>query len=258
MKLAEVMLEVARTITDVYDGLATSGSTTYLVDTMNRYPADHWAGGTAWVTSGSTITCEAVKTHTENKLTFENAIPAVSANDPYSVCQGHYFPKHSLAQAINLALSEVRVTAADTTLTTVSAQETYTLPIGVNDVRRVEIAQSLTAPYDYKVHYQWATTGNTLFFGANVPSQTGYKIRIWYACRHPQVDATDEIDGGVNYEWLKWSGVVNALRRSIEIIKKDNPTLLDLLNEAKQKEGLHMMSKSNLIPRDPRHNSWSS
>jgi hypothetical protein len=252
--LTAVMLDVAREIGIVREGAATAASTTSLTDSVLSDPPEQYNGGTLWVTSGSAMgAIRRVTRFGEGAFNWTVALPGIQAGDTYAAARP-FMSMQDIRQAVLSALSDTNVSLTDTSLAVVSGQEEYTLPSGVADVRRVEVAASAAAPYGYTRNYSWTTQAGILIFDrSKAPTSTGYKIRLWYVGRHPIIDVAGIVNDGVNLNWLKWSAVTNAWRTYISATRKDNPTAQDLFNEAKMNEaGLRARQYSTPpLPRDP-------
>jgi hypothetical protein len=253
------MLELARVLGIVYEGTATGGSTTTCVDTAMEYPQDYFEDGTLWITSGDADgLCTKITAHANDTLTFATHTIAVAATNTYAAATAD-FPKFALKNAVLSALRYQPIMKADTSTTTAANQETYTLPTDVADVRRVEIATSTSAPYEYETNYHWIEANGSLCLYGDLPS-TGYTMRLWYADYHDDIAESGSVEEGVDLIWLKWASAVNAWRWRIQQIRKDNPTATDMLNEAKTMEAQAMQATRRhplrTLPRDPIHADW--
>lgn len=105
----------------------------------------------------------------------------------------------AIIDAINLALSDIGfVTQVDETLTVVDDQTEYTLPSGVSNVVRVQVASSASADYDYQTLYNWREIGGKLYLPDEMAHTAGRKIRVYYNAPHDEVDAnTDTISDAI-------------------------------------------------------------
>jgi len=255
--LVQAMLETAKVLGITYEGTATGGSTTTLVDSALDFPQDHFEGGTLWVTSGTADgLCVKVSAYANNTFTFATSTAVVATNTYVAATKD--FPKWLLKQAALMALRFTPILKIDTTQTTVADQETYTLPTGVTDVRRVQVAASSSSPYGYETNYHWQEVNGTLYFFD--PPAGGYLMRIWYVGYHGDIAESGSLEEGVSQDWLKWASAVNAWRWKMEQIRKDNPVAMDLMNEAKTLEANAERTAKRYqlkqIPRDPIHADW--
>jgi len=237
MNLSDVMLSVAKTLGGVVQSTATAGSTLYLTDSTLGANAEQYNGGTLFITSGSNSgAIRTVSTFIENKFTWTDAFTTpISAGVTYAAVN-ETFPRFVLSQGINEVLQNTYITLIDETLVTVAEQEDYTLPTGVNDVRRVEIATNDTAPYTYKPSHYWEEMNGTLRFYTNAPGDDAKKIRLFYAGCHGALAETGTVNAAIDRDWLIWAAVAWIYRNLIQNIHKDNPTANELLNEAKNME----------------------
>ncbi len=256
--LAEVMLDVARLVMDVYDGEATAGTATTLTDTAMSHKADYFTAGTLWILSGANLgACRQVTLHSQNMLTFSALTGAVVAGVSYAVAP-NVFSKSELKQAVLAVLRETKVPYSDTSLATVENQEAYTLPDGVHNVLRVDIANSQSSPYDYHTNYWWVEEAGNLHFAiGHEPQYSGYTMRIWYEAAQEEPDEDENISDAINLEWLQWAAAVKLWRKYAQASKKDDPTAIDMLNEAKVNEAALAAKKLNYsIHPSPRFGNW--
>jgi hypothetical protein len=260
--LAQTTWQTGRCLEIVREGTATTGSATYLTDSSLVEQADFYRGGTVWFASGSNTGKSAVVTDFgEGKITFATQASNCASGDRYAVADP-VFPRWQLIQANNMALATTPLLQTDITLVTVANQESYALPAGVFDVRRVEIAQSVTSPYSYARSYYWNEVNGVIYFDTGKkPAVTGYIIRLWYVGYHAELNAdADVVNAAVDLEWLRWASVVNVWRWYIKRIEKDSPASTDLLNEAKSNEQAASAKLKKLslrhMPRDPHYGAW--
>ena len=250
--LSQAMLYLAKTLGGVEEGVATGGSTSYLIDTNRREQAEYWAGGTLFCLSGSNAgSVDIVRQYDEaGKIYVDTKTSAFTAGNRYALAPPK-FPKHKLRMAINNALISVRVLSVDDTLTTEADKEVYVLPAGVRNILRVEIASNISEPYHYRMSYGWYEIDGNLCFRADVmPRTDGYPIKITYLSPHSEViNDDDKISDGVNIDWLRWSSAVWAYRDLISEEGKDNQADIELMNEA---------IKQEMIERERMQGSWNN
>ena len=159
--LASITKLLAEIITDVTTGTATGGSTTTLVDTARTEVDDYWNNGCIWITSGTySGNSRSVSdiTASSDTVTWTTAFAGnIVAGVTYAICPGlpEGFSQSVLRNSINAALAQVYLPAYNVATTTVANQMSYTLPSGVDRIRRVEIATSTSSPYGYVPHYHW-------------------------------------------------------------------------------------------------------
>lgn len=238
MKAAEAFLRLARIITNVAEGTATGGSTTTLVDTARWEPDDYFTTGTIWFLSGTQVGKSAVVTGwngTTKTFSFLTPGGAIVAGVLYAVAPRD-FPRYILQQGINAALNQIgSPIEINEALLTVSGQERYTLPTGVQNIQRVQVNTRASEPYYPMVHQQWEELEGKLVFYADPPQSTDYVIRLFYT---PWLDAqpvdadSDTVAVEVAPERLAWQAAVHCLRWKVQRVKDDDPSWTRLLNEA--------------------------
>lgn len=238
--LASAALDLARIVTSVREGVATGGNATTLADTARSEPDDYFHNGahhgTIWFLSGNNSGKSAIITNwvqTTGTFTFVTPGAACAAADRYAAV-AHDWPRDVLWQAVNAALRTIGAELdVDVTAVTVADQEEYTLPTGVTDIRKVEIAQETTAPYDYAVNYHWQQVDGKLRFDTDyAPATAGLKIRITHQPAVTELTSdTGAIGSGIHPDLLKWTAAVHLLRWALQR-KPDNGSLAQMLNEA--------------------------
>lgn len=236
--LVDAMLETARIIGAVRDGTATGGSTTTLVDTQLNEASGYYKGGTIWILSGNNDgTCDIVAGFGENTVTLTSTLAqAIVSGVAYAIANSEY-PKHRIKQAVLAQLRFAKTLKTNDALIVTVNTEEYSLPSGVSNVRRVEVATSTSVPYGYTQNRFWKEwNGKIVFDKGYAPTSTGNKIRLWYEGIHDEIAESGEILTNIDMNWLKWSAAAYLYREEIKRIQKDNPTALDLLNEAKSLE----------------------
>jgi hypothetical protein len=241
--LADAMLAVARTVEPVIESTATGGSATTLVDSKLGHPNDYFDNGCMFILSGAAAGKSRLITDWvlgSKTFSFATLTQAVVAGDRYAATPASC-PQYALALAVNNALLKINNLPAvyeDAGLVTVADQQEYSLPAGVHDLLRVEIAGEQSEPYEWRRHMLWRESGGKLRFddGQYEDQPAGYRIRLTYRTRHVALAAdTDTISDLVHPEWLRWAGAAEYLRRRT-MIDKDNNDLKARLNEALLKE----------------------
>lgn len=204
---ADVLLRTAELLRGLRYGIATGGSTTTLVDSLMAEPDDYFDGGTIWFLSGANAGKSAVLTDYDlatHTFTFAAQSAACAATNRYAVMDANY-PREALVAALNTALLMIGpVDMVDDTLFVVADQEEYTLPSGMNNIKRVQAAGSLTAPYQWGTPLRhWYEKNGTLYIDAfSVPGlTTNAQIRLIGEKYHPRVWAdTDSVTEAVRLE----------------------------------------------------------
>lgn len=199
--LFRAMKDLANRGPRTWTGTGTGGTITTLIDTVQRVEADdNFNGMTLFVLDGDNenltrrITDFVQATHT---LTIGTAFAnAMASGDRYLISQA---VREDLVQAINAALTDIGdVTQVDTSLTVVNDQTEYSLPSGVCNVVRVEVASSASADYNYQKVFNWREINGSLYFTDELGFTPGRTIRIYYNAPHALVDAdADVISDGI-------------------------------------------------------------
>lgn len=210
-------LALARLLAEVADGTATGGTTATLLDTSRTEPDSYFTGGVIWFRSGLNINKSAAITGWTNStgtFAFATQTAACAVGNLYSACAVDY-SKDALINAINQAQRAIgAIPQQNTALTTVDQQLEYTLPAGVYNVLRVEIAINTTAPIHYTTHYNWSEAEGKLVFDPGCePDGDGYTIRVTYAPTPTEYDDdTDTISDLIPLELLVKTAAAEALR----------------------------------------------
>jgi len=227
--LFDATLALAKVLGNVRGSTATGGSTTTIVDSTHSEANDFWNDGTIWIQSGNAANnsrkvLDWVLSSTTYSVTAFSS--AVANGNAYSVLVGDW-PRDKLIDFINEALRDIGdVPAISTTLTTVANQEAYTLPAGVFNVTRVEVASEKVSPYGYVPQVgTWYEQAGSLYFATNKePQESGYIIRLTYASPHAVLDTDDDtISGYVHLSRLVWAAAVYAWQWRIQMSKEDEP-----------------------------------
>ena len=244
--LPELMLLLAKVMGEVYEGSATSlGTSLVFTDTNNLESTERYEGGTVWLTSGTySGEVRRVATFSNGEITVDAAFTGAVASAVTYAIADKIFPKYALKQALNWILDTADLLKFDTTLT-VDGGDVYSLPTGVRNIKRVEIAASSSEPYQYDINTKWKEQSGTLvFLPGGEPSDTGAVIRLSYVGKHGTIDETganDEVNDAIDINWLLWSAASYLWRRRLQVIKKDDPTAVEMLNEAKTNEARALM-----------------
>lgn len=248
--LAEVILKVSDIVQPTARGTATGGSTTTLVDTARVEPTAHFAYGTVWFLSGDLSGKTAVPTAysaTTHTFTIPTQTAAVAAGVQYAAAVPHY-TRDMLVSAVNAALRDHgRTMQTDATLVGVSEQEEYTLPAGVNSVRRVLL--------DGEVNYYWRVVAGKLVFDSDAAPEAGAVITLHHYGYHPAVSTdTATISDQVDISLLVWSAVYHAAMQRIGYEGDKARNLADrALSMVMQFSPRRM---ENTMPRDPKFPNW--
>jgi hypothetical protein len=256
MKLFDALYDLAFILQDFVRSTATGGTTSTLIDTVARFEGDDFFdNGTLFIRSGNLADKALVISNwtlfgPNQTFAFATQGSSVAAGDIYAAIPKD-FPKGLLVESINQALIDIgKLPKTDITLDTVTAQEEYTLPSDVENIKRVEIAHSLVTPFNYVPNYNWFEREGKLVFHTDYePKTNGYAIRLSY--NEPQTEKSadsDVIDDLIDRELLRWTAAVFALRwRMIR-----NPEeVANRLNEALMNQLKYMHKKPKKFKRDP-------
>ncbi len=209
LTLADISLAALRIVNpeNIATGSATAGTTTSLTDTDNlTQPQQHFDRGILWIRSGTHIGKVLMVTgHSAAKLTFAALGSAISAGDRYAVARNLY-PWQQIRNAIMDALWETHIESTDETLIGDGTTLEFTLPSGAWDVKRVVIKHptDTSGLYD-SISNHWRETNGKLKFDYGYAPDDDYKIAVTYRDQHAELtNATDEVNGEINYDWLKY------------------------------------------------------
>lgn len=245
---AELTLALYETVDKPYEGTATGGNATTVVD-ANRAEVDAtFTNGTIWMLSGNNVgksrkvTSWSLTTHT---FTFATMTLVNAAGNLYKA--GTYeFPYEDLRAAVNRAytsLYRVPDTFDSATFITVAEQESYALPTisggeaaNVYDVKRVEIASNTTSPYEWRKNFHWTEKDGRLYFDhGHIPDEAGYRIRLHYIKQPAALSGdTDTTHDLVHIDRLRWDAAVVLLTWKRN--RDQDSKWLQLLNYALQKQ----------------------
>ena len=244
--LFDLVYRTLRELGEAYEGTATGGSTTTLIDTSFLAQADDWWGGTGenmgtamvlYDAAGAgaapqgefarvTDFVQSTKTATITALT-----AAIAAGDRYAIANGRY-PLAQVIQAINGALQKLgELTTSDTSLTTASNQSEYTLPAANMRLRRVWLQQNTSDADDNQWHElrDWylapTTTGaaDTLILGEQVALRS---LRLEYTGPHPALyTAAGKLSEDVPPTLVVYQAALDLILMDIQRQAKADPRL---------------------------------
>lgn len=248
--LAEAMLETGRVLDTVHEGAATSGTTAYLKDTNLKAQADEYAGGTLWMLSGSNSgTVLSIKTSTENTLALvETLTIAIAAADKYAILSGTRFKREDIRQAVRWAIKRMNIPKQITTLKVAAADKgIVTMPTGINAISNIK-----QVFVDDSINKHWAEINGTLVFDDDGIEGS---LRVIYVSQVADADLEegDYIAPEIDLNYLIWSSAVNCWRKVIQQVKKDDPTAVEMMNEAKSNEQISLMRAKKLLPKRSIH-----
>lgn len=258
MKLFDATLDLARFVGTVFKSTATGGSTTSLVDTSMREANSFYDGGTIWILSGTNAgNYRKINKHVSKELFFDALGASITSGVRYAVADAT-FPLNLLKEAVNQSLVYFQIPRYDTSLTVDTSTNVYTLPAGVSNILRVEIACNDTEPYSYEHNYWWREIDGKLEIRDGVfLDDDGKKIRITYAVNHGEIDDSGDIDPNVHPEYIRYAGAVWLWRNYIQKTEMDSLIAKEMFNESKMlemearlkaKDFSHLPSRTTLLP----------
>lgn len=230
--LSDVMLRAAQIMGGIHYGVAETGSdSTTIIDTRLDLNQGDYDEAVLWVLSGDNAgACFTVERSYKNTLEFSALAADMQAGDEYAVAEASLFPLTQLKVAVISALRDHPVMLKNTDLTTVEDQFRYELPAGVNDVRRIAYIED----DQYKTLVDWQELPGEIEFYKE--PEKDLDLILFYSGNHPWIELDDHIQGSWNLTALAWAAVVNLYRDYIVRFQKDNPTALEMFNEAKMAE----------------------
>lgn len=226
--VAQILYKMASLLRAVYYGTTTgAGTTTTLVDSGRTESVDYFNGGTLFFLTGALAGQTAVVTdYGAGTLTFPAKASAPGAGIDYAVIDRKY-RRGALVAAINNALSELGpFVQIDQSLVTVEDQESYSLPAGVGDVLRVEIASDAAAPYGWEDPYRyWREQDGALHFDDNhLPATGSMPIRLHYLEPHARVSAdADVINSDADPDLVATLAALHAARNKAMLAGSSDP-----------------------------------
>lgn len=243
--LFDLTYELARLLGTVQEGTATGGSTTTLIDTVERTEDDdYWNGGTVFIkydAGGAGAAPEKeysyISDHVSSTstLTLRSTLTAaIGAGDEYAVATQRY-PLNILIQKINQVLG--RVDKVDiTSITTADEQLEYNLPTDVLNLKQVWIATESDANanywqrvYDYDVQRTAVGTADKLVFMRQMA--TGYAVKLVYTSIHSVMRvSTDKLDESVHKQHIINNAAVACLLWRKSKVGDSDESVNDLLN----------------------------
>ena len=228
--LFKLTYNIARVLGQVTEGEATGGTTTTLIDTVDRTEADDaWNGGTVWIlddAGGASAAPEgeyAIVTdfaNTSKTATFAALTTAPAVGDRYGISKKR-FPLYTIIQKVNEALSTLgdMEYVDTTTITTASAQTEYNLPTtasmnlkqvwfqgktgDANDNRWVEL-------HDWRQQKTATGTADLLVFPYQL--STGRSLMLVYNAPHPQMfDYGDKLDERIHPDLVVYEAAAKCV-----------------------------------------------
>lgn len=247
---AQLMLEACRLVTVVYDGTATGGTTSTLLDTNQTDKQGTYNGGTLWVLSGTNAgKCLEVKTQAVGAFTLKDTLTAtIAAGNTYAVAEGTFFPKWLLKQAVNHVLKTTDVLNINTTHSASAGECTLT---SISDIRRVLV--------DGEINYHWEERGGKIIFDDE--NKSGDLTLYYMAPSGDLATEQTEIPGEIDPNYVIWAAAEYLWRNYIHRKVNDRSKYSLAMKaeaQANAQTAAQMKRKYALdMPRDPRYSRWS-
>jgi|SRR5688572_16668772 len=243
--LFDLTLDLARLLNSVQEGVATGGSTTTIVDTVERVEDDdYWNGGTAWITYDAGGLGAAPQgeysfisdfTASSDTVTLRSTLTAaVAANDRYAISNVRY-PLHLLIQKINEAFGVIEKT--DTSTVVIAAEQTeYSLPADVLELKEVYIgATDDTDDNRWEKIYDWYTqksatgTANKIVFMRQHATDSAVKL-VSLAYHSTLRASSDKLDDTIHWKKIVYNAAVACLLWRKAKVGDSDLSVNDLLN----------------------------
>jgi hypothetical protein len=243
-----LMLDAVKLVSTVRESTATGGTTTTIADTKLTEQAGTYTGGTAWILSGTySGQTVVVKTHGQNSLTLDSTLAgAIIAGVEYAVADAA-FPMWMLKQSIMHVLKKTDIPAT-TTVTATAGQ--ITLAAGVSNVKRVIV--------DTEENFHWEEKAGKIYFDSDSVSGT---CTLWYLMpASDYASLSTSVPDAIDPNYIAWGAAAYLWRQLIQRINKDNPTAIEMMNEAKVNEAQALQTQrrydAQVLKRAPRHAKW--
>lgn len=247
MDLFTVALIAAREL-EIFEGQATGGSTTTVVDaSMPDYPADYFENGAVFVTydaggasaapQGEFQVVQDYNAGTKTLTTRSQFTAAVASGDRYAVLDPRW-PLYELIGRINQALQKRgKIEFVDTSITTASAQTEYTLPFTDGDLQKVSININTNDANDnqwvevrpWRVQQSAVGSADLLIIPNQLP--VGHTLRLSYRAIHPDVNlSSSSISDQVQPVVIAYEAAYSMVKSHLAKIGTTNdPHLRDIL-----------------------------
>lgn len=257
--LFEALLGTARRVAPFYTGRATAtGTTTTIIDTVERTENDDaWNEQTIFILGGTYASnSRRISDYASSSRTLTIS-PALAG----AVAEGVRYllspaSKEELIQAVNAALEHIGpVTQVDdSSLVVVDNQTEYTLPSGVANVMRVEVASGSSADYDYERVFNWYEINGKLYFDNELGYTAGHKIRLFYNDEHDSVSSdSDTISEAIPLSLITATASYYYQRHLFSVIGNQDAKEQVLLQMVREEM---LLAENRLritrMPRDPR------
>jgi hypothetical protein len=272
--LFDLTYELARLLGVVSEGVATGGSTTTIIDTVERTEADDfWNGGTAWITYDAGGAGAAPQgeysfisdfTASSDTITLRSTLTAaVAASDRYAVA-GLRYPLQLLIQKINEVLSTIPLRKDDVATIVIADEQTeYSLPSDVWEVKELWLQTNVddtndTQPvklYDWEFQKSATGTANKILLKRQFTADD--IVNVVYLTYHQTLRiATDKLDDTIHINRVLYDAAVRCLLWYKSKVGDSDTSVNDLLNlyqgmaqEMNNRFGVTYPKKSAKIPK---------
>lgn len=264
--LFDATYQLARALAITSEGTATGGSTTTIIDTVERTEADdYWNNGSAWIIYDAGGLGAAPQgeyslisdfAQTGGVVTLRTTLTAAAVSgDRYAIARKK-FPLSLLIQKVNEALSTMVIEKNDTTTVTFSSDQTeYSLPANVIELKEVWVQGNSDSDdnkweriYDYYIQKSATGTANKVVFNRQFSS--GDYAKLVYTTYHTDlVAATDKIDDSLNLNKVVYNAAVAALLWRKSKVGESDPTVNELLNYFQAKSQAMNIEHAQELPK---------
>jgi len=227
------------------DGVATGGSTSTLVDSVElTQDDDFWNGGTVWINydaggagaapQGEYSVVSDFTASSDTASLRSTLTAAIGAGDRYTIARKRY-PLNVLVSKINEVLLSIPIEKTDTTTITIAVDDTeYSLPSDVWDLKQVWIGDGADANNwqlldDWRVQKSATGTANVLIFGRQFATSTD--VKLVYLTYHQTLRvATDKLDDSIHADRVIYNAAVGCLLWRKAKVGESDSSLNELLN----------------------------
>lgn len=253
----EMLYKIAERLRPMYYGEADVESTTAtLVDFSRTEPSNFFTGGTIFLIDAGMEALKITNYVLDNAGTFIFAERDNIYTGPYAAVDKKY-SRDVMMHALNMALSELGpFVQLDQTLTVELGAEEYTLPAGVKNVLRVQIAETADGDTWDSPHRYWRERNGSLWFDDEyLPDVDGAPMRIFYEAPHARVDdGEDEVTDAIHPDVIATLAAIHAVRMRLPSVGSSDPEpaqLLALLSP--QYQALRLANPKRSMQRDSRY-----
>jgi hypothetical protein len=224
--LSDILLSVAEYVLPIQRGVVTTGDTVTpfvtITDATFKQSPGQFTNGVLFFLTGTHAGKFVVITDynsTTGVFTFADVGASIVAGVQYAAFALKAGANlYDLIASVNQSLREQagHIRYKDATLLTITDEDEYTIPSGVSNIIKVEIARDTAAPYNYEPFTHWDEEDGLL----KIPYQhmlsdaysADHKVQITYMKKHATLDTyEDAIDPQINTNWLKFQSAINLI-----------------------------------------------